>query len=95
LETELEALRPRAVLALGKIALDAYLSTLIEQSKITIRAPYKFGHGASYKLPGVLPRLFASYHPSQQNTNTGRLTPAMFLGVLRQIRRYLSSGDRK
>jgi uracil-DNA glycosylase len=33
--------------------------------------------------------LFASYHPSQQNTQTGRLTPAMFLRVLRQIRRFL------
>ena len=95
LEAELEVLRPRAVLALGKIAMDAYLSTLVEQGKIPTRAPYKFSHGASYQLPGALPRLFAGYHPSQQNTQTGRLTPPMFLSVLRRIQRYLSSGDRK
>jgi len=40
-------------------------------------------------LPGDLPRLFGAYHPSQQNTQTGRLTPAMYARVLRQIRRYL------
>jgi uracil-DNA glycosylase family 4 len=95
LEEELAVLRPRAVLALGKIAWDSYLATLVVQGKIPRRAPYKFGHGASWKVPGELPRLFAAYHPSQQNTLTGRLTPAMFLGVLRQVRRYLSSGDRQ
>lgn len=94
LEAELTILRPRAVLALGKIAFDAYLSVLVEKGSITRRAPYKFGHGASYQLPGALPRLFAAYHPSQQNTLTGRLTPGMFLSVLRHVRRYLSSGVR-
>ncbi|MBI1738419.1 MAG: uracil-DNA glycosylase [Acidobacteria bacterium] len=94
LEAELELLCPRAVLALGKIALDSYLSMLVARGRIPSRAPYKFGHGASWKLPGALPRLFAAYHPSQQNTLTGRLTPAMFLGVLRQVRRCLSSGER-
>ncbi|MBI1750790.1 MAG: uracil-DNA glycosylase [Acidobacteria bacterium] len=92
LEAELEILRPRAVLALGKIAFDGYLSMLVGQGLIQNRAAYKFGHGASWRLPGGLPRLFAAYHPSQQNTLTGRLTPAMFLNVLRQVRRFLSSG---
>lgn len=89
LERELEILRPRAVLALGKIAFDAYLSLLVQQGKIASRTPYRFAHGARYVLPGGLPCLFTSYHPSQQNTQTGRLTPAMFLGVLRRIRRFL------
>ncbi len=95
LEAELDLLRPRAILALGKIAFDSYLALLAEQGIIRTRAPFKFSHGASHQLPGGLPRLFAAYHPSQQNTQTGRLTPAMFLGVLRQVRRYLSSGDRQ
>jgi uracil-DNA glycosylase family 4 len=92
LVAELDLLRPRAVLALGKIAFDAYLALLAEQGKITNRAPYRFSHGACHALPGDLPRLFAAYHPSQQNTQTGRLTPAMFLNVLRTVRRYLTSG---
>jgi uracil-DNA glycosylase family 4 len=90
LARELELLRPRAVLALGRIAFEAYLSLLVEQGRLPARTGYHFRHGASYALPDGLPRLFASYHPSQQNTQTGRLTPAMFLGVLRRIRRYLS-----
>ncbi len=89
LERELEILRPRAVLALGKIAFDTYLSVLLRNGKITGRASYKFAHGASYQLPDCLPRLFASYHPSQQNTQTGRLTPAMFLRVLRAVQNFL------
>lgn len=89
LEAELEILRPRAVLALGAIAMRAYLSFLREQGEIESLAAFPFRHGASYRLGGALPRLFASYHPSQQNTFTGRLTEAMFLRVLRDIRRLL------
>ena len=48
-----------------------------------------FAHGASYAIDGDLPRLFASYHPSQQNTFTGRLTQAMLARVLTDIRQYL------
>ena len=94
LETELELLRPRAVLALGRIAFDAYLRLLQERGVIAARSAYPFSHGASYPLPGG-PRLFASYHPSQQNTQTGRLTPAMFIRVLGKIRRYLDSKPTK
>ena len=89
---EFDFIRPRAVLALGGIALRGYLSMLKERGLIASLAPYPFTHGASYKLPGDLPRLFAAYHPSQQNTFTGRLTKPMFLAVLRQIRRYLDRG---
>ena len=55
------------------------------------RSSFRFAHGASYALPGGLPRLFASYHPSQQNTQTGKLTPAMMRRVLTDIRRFLES----
>jgi uracil-DNA glycosylase len=91
LEQELELIRPRAILALGGIALNAYLDLLKRQGLILSRAAYPFAHGASFAMPGDLPRLFAAYHPSQQNTQTGRLTPAMFARVLRQIRKFLDS----
>jgi uracil-DNA glycosylase family 4 len=91
LEQELELIRPRAILALGGIALNTYLDLLKQKGLIPSRAAYPFSHGASFALPGDLPRLFAAYHPSQQNTQTGRLTPAMFMRVLRQIRRFLKT----
>jgi uracil-DNA glycosylase len=89
LETELRILKPKAILALGGLALKAYLQILKNQRLISSHAAYPFAHGAVYKLPGNLPRLFASYHPSQQNTFTGRLTPAMLTQVLRNIRSCL------
>jgi uracil-DNA glycosylase len=66
------------------------LKLLQQRGAIASRAAYQFRHGASYQLPGGLPRLFAAYHPSQRNTSTRRLTPAMFLRVLRKIRRYIN-----
>jgi uracil-DNA glycosylase len=53
------------------------------------RSSFPFAHGASYEMPGRLPRLFASYHPSQQNTQTGKLTPEMMQAVFEDIRRFL------
>ena len=88
LTAELEILRPRAVLALGKIAFDAFLALLKQRGEIPQRHNFKFRHGASYILPSGT-RLFAVYHPSQQNTQTGRLTPAMYDRVFRRIRRIL------
>ena len=95
LEEELAILRPRAVLALGAIAFHSYLGLLVKQGRLASRAHYIFSHGAEFKLPGDLPYLFASYHPSQQNTQTGRLTPAMFDAVLRRIRRAVRASGRK
>ena len=86
---ELQVLRPRAILVLGNIALRAYLSLLKEQRHISTFAAFPFGHGAIHQLPTPLPRLFASYHPSQQNTFTGKLTEAMLLKVFQDIREYL------
>ncbi|MBZ5644990.1 MAG: uracil-DNA glycosylase [Acidobacteriia bacterium] len=91
LERELELIRPQAILALGGIALNTYLDLLKQKGLIRSRAGYKFAHGASFSLPGGLPRLFAAYHPSQQNTQTGRLTPAMFARVMRAIRKFLEN----
>jgi uracil-DNA glycosylase family 4 len=86
---ELEVLQPRAILVLGGIALRSYLELLKQQRHITNFAAYPFGHGAIHQLPAPLPRLFASYHPSQQNTFTGKLTDRMLLKVFRDIRKYL------
>ena len=91
LERELEILRPRAVLALGRIAMLAYLGILKREGKIPSFAPFRFAHGATFRLEKPLPRLFCSYHPSQQNTFTGKLTSAMLVSLLRKIHRFLAS----
>ncbi len=89
LDRELEILRPKALLALGKIAWDGYLEILKRRRIISSRAAYKFGHGAEAESPPPYPRLFGVYHPSQQNTQTGRVTLAMYAAVLRRIQRFL------
>jgi len=88
-ERELELIEPRAVLALGFIAMRSYLTLLRKQGKLLNLSRLKFRHGFSYELGPHLPRLFLSYHPSQQNTFTGRLTEAMLRSVLDEIRRFL------
>jgi uracil-DNA glycosylase len=87
---ELAILQPNAVLALGKIAWDAYLSVLKLEGSITSRAAFSFAHGAEANLANGI-RLFGVYHPSQQNTQTGRVTPTMYAKVLRRIRSFLST----
>jgi uracil-DNA glycosylase family 4 len=94
LEREIEILRPRAVLALGKIGWDVFLAILKHRGAITGRIGYRFAHGAEVDFPGAGLRLFGVYHPSQQNTQTGLLTPAMYAKVLRRIRRFLDQDSR-
>jgi len=90
LEKEFEILRRvRAVLVLGRIAFEAYRRVMGEREDFPRRSSLVFSHGAILALPAGLPRLFCSYHPSQQNTQTGRLTPEMFQQVLRDIREFL------
>jgi uracil-DNA glycosylase family 4 len=85
------ALMPQvqAVLALGKIAFDGYLRALREMGHELPRLT--FSHGLESPLTAGLPRLYASYHVSRQNTNTGRLTTAMFDDVLTSIKANLQS----
>ncbi len=94
LEREIEILRPRAVLALGKIGWDVFLAILKHRGTIVGRAGYRFAHGAEVDFAGTGLRLFGVYHPSQQNTQTGLLTPAMYAKVLRRIRRFLDQNSR-
>jgi len=68
---------PKVVLALGAIAWDAFLDHL-RRTGVTVPRPRpRFAHGAAVSLEGA-PHLVGSYHVSQQNTQTGRLTEAMF-----------------
>jgi uracil-DNA glycosylase family 4 len=78
----------RVVLALGRLAHDSVLGLLRDQGSERARG-IAFRHGASWRLPGGV-FLVDSYHVSQQNTFTGRLTPAMFDGVLRCCRTLAS-----
>ena len=91
LEREIALIQPHAILALGGIALNTYLDSLKRQGVIASRAAFPFSHGADFALPRGLPHLFAAYHPSQQNTQTGRLTPEMFARVLKKIRKFLET----
>jgi uracil-DNA glycosylase family 4 len=93
LERELEILRPHAVLALGKIAWDAYLEVLKQEGKIASRARFVFAHGAEEQPVSDGPTLFGVYHPSQQNTQTGRLTPMMYERVLKRIQEFLKKSE--
>jgi uracil-DNA glycosylase family 4 len=89
MERELALLKPKVILALGKIAWDAYLDILKSEGVIASRAKFLFAHGAVARLPGDGPRLVGVYHPSQQNTQTGKLTLEMYTKVLRRIRDFL------
>jgi len=91
LERELEILKPKAILALGKIAWDAYLKILKQRGVIASRTRYRFAHGAEAEVAHVTPRLFAVYRQSQHNTLPGRVTPAMYCKVLARIRRFLET----
>ena len=75
----------RVVVCLGKIAFDGFIGHQLRAGKIPSRANFIFRHGAEYALPGGI-TLIASYHPSLQNTNTGKLTRSMFLAVFNRAR---------
>jgi uracil-DNA glycosylase family 4 len=90
LEREI-ALMPniKVVVALGKIAFDTYLGILKSRGAISTRAGFEFGHDRLYRFAPGQPVLLASYHPSQQNTSTGKLTAKMLLDVFRHARRLI------
>ena len=89
LEDELRLLtHVRVVLVLGRIAHDAFLRGAGWWERLTPGARPHFGHGATASLPDGR-TLVSSFHPSRQNTNTGRLTRAMWYGVFRRVRRLI------
>jgi len=90
LERELVLLkRMKLIVVLGGIALQAYLSILQDSGKIKTRSGFKFGHGAKFVTHECGPLVLASYHPSQQNTSTGRLTATMLADIFHEARRIL------
>ncbi|HZI82215.1 MAG TPA: uracil-DNA glycosylase [Vicinamibacterales bacterium] len=93
LDAEADALpKVRVVVALGKIAFDAWLQRLKRQG-ITITPRPPFGHGSIAQIDGG-PILVGCYHPSRQNTNTGKLTAPMMESVFRTVRRVLDGAER-
>jgi uracil-DNA glycosylase family 4 len=76
----------RVIVCLGKIAFDGCLAHLERTGVIPSKSGYRFAHAAEYALPNGL-HLLASYHPSLQNTNTGKLTKPMLRSVFRRARK--------
>ncbi|MDX1983443.1 MAG: uracil-DNA glycosylase [Bryobacteraceae bacterium] len=94
LERELDLLRNvKVVVALGRIGFETCLGVLKDRGRIESRSTYQFAHNRLHQLPGQLPALIASYHPSRQNTSTGRLTDAMLLDVFRQAALVIESAS--
>ncbi|MEO8258138.1 MAG: uracil-DNA glycosylase [Acidobacteriota bacterium] len=92
LEAELDALpRVQVVVALGRIGFDAYLQLLRRRGPGARPRP-AFGHGLAHRLPNGQ-ALIGCYHPSRQNTNTGKLTAAMMDDVFRAARQALTPSE--
>ncbi len=86
LDQEMSLLRNmRVVVCLGRIAFDGLLAHARRTGELPPRSEFVFSHGAEYALPSGL-IVIASYHPSLQNTNTGKLTRLMFLAVFKRAR---------
>ena len=84
-------LQVRVVVSLGKIAFDHYLKACREDGRSLPSPLPTFGHGRIHRLPwGVT--LIGSYHPSQQNTFTGKLTRPMFHKVFAEARHAMNTG---
>jgi uracil-DNA glycosylase family 4 len=81
--------RVQIIVVLGGIALESYLAVLQDSGLIASRTPFRFAHGATFRTHEGGPILMASYHPSQQNTSTKRLTAQMLREIFEQARGYL------
>ena len=89
LDAEIEQLaRVRVVVALGKIGFDAWLQLLRRRGMVLSPRP-QFGHGVVVQPGDGLPVILGCYHPSRQNTNTGKLTARMMESVFRKAKRLL------
>jgi uracil-DNA glycosylase family 4 len=87
LERELDLLtNVKVVLVLGRLAFDTYLGILRDRGVITSRSAFDFAHGREHTIAPDSPVLICSYHPSQQNTSTGRLTAEMLRQVFERAR---------
>jgi len=90
LEREIELLKDvRVVVALGGVAFRVYLGILRDAGAIPSVSAFAFGHNVVHQTAPGLPVLIGSYHPSQQNTSTGKLTAAMLRDVFERARSLL------
>jgi uracil-DNA glycosylase family 4 len=81
----------RVVLALGRIGHEAWLRASGWWERLPARERPRFAHGAESRLPDGI-TLLASFHPSRQNTQTGKLTPPMWRAVFTRARRLVDAG---
>jgi len=81
----------RVVVALGGIAFENYLSLLQRRGLISARSGFRFAHGAAYETHAGGPVVLCSYHPSQQNTSTGRLTADMLRAIFARANSILET----
>jgi len=88
LTAELSILKPPVVIALGRIGWERYLKAAGWWTRLTPTERPPFGHNIATTMPDSI-NLICSYHPSRQNTNTGRLTREMWYRVFRRARRIL------
>jgi uracil-DNA glycosylase family 4 len=84
----------RIIVTLGQIAFRAFAKTWQEAGGATADQRLEFCHGGEWALPGGI-TLISSYHPSQQNTQTGKLTRPMFHGIFRRARNILDACDQR
>jgi uracil-DNA glycosylase len=92
LQREIDLLKHvRVVVALGKLAFDNYLLLLRNRGEIRSRSAFLFAHNRMHETAPERPLLISSYHPSQQNTSTGKLTEPMFLAVFQRARAQIST----
>lgn len=95
LERELDLLPHIAVVvALGRLAFNVYLSIQRDRNIIRSRSAFPFAHNSEHRLGPGNPVLISSYHPSQQNTSTGRLTLEMLIQAFARAKRLTSPSPR-
>ena len=80
----------QVVVALGKLAFDVYLSILRDAGRIKRRSDFVFGHDREHDMGPGNSMLISSYHPSQQNTQTGKLTEPMFRAVFERAKSLMA-----
>jgi uracil-DNA glycosylase family 4 len=95
LDEEMSLLKDlRVVVCLGRIAFDGLMAWARRTDIVESRSGYDFAHGAELELPNGL-KIITSYHPSLQNTNTGKLTRPMFLAVFERAKVLAEAVDKK
>ena len=90
LDRELDLLpNVRVVMALGRLALASYLALRQGRGESFSKSDYPFAHGAIFNICKMLPTVLCCYHPSQQNTQTGKLTKSMIINVLERSKQIV------